>query len=375
VDHSIGSNVRLLVRYNYSPSDFSERGPYITTERVLSTNQSIASSVQTLTTGLNQILTQNLANEVRVNYSKHKVETKYVADNFGGAAPVPDALVFPSGYSSATGSFAMTIDGAGVYTQGKNAIDEQNQVNIVDNVSWIKRSHQAKFGVDYRWLSPSTSPYAYRQQAQFSGVACPSTPSCAGYALSGTSVYGATFSWQSNELSTQNFSAYGQDTWLWTPRLTITYGLRWDINTPPKGKSAENQPYAVIGLNDPATMTLAPRGTSLYQTTYGNVAPRIGFAYQLDGPRKWPMVLRAGLGTFYDLGYGSVGGAFSYFPFEALKIVPGATLPLNAQDASPPPPVTGLPADTIVVADPHLKVPKTYEWNVAMEQSIVAATW
>src|SRR5207253_5088232 len=113
--------------------------------------------------------------------------------------------------------------------------------------------------------------------------------------------------------------AYGQDTWKITPRLTVTYGLRWDVNTPLKGKAATNQPYTVIGLIDPATMTLAPRGTALYQTTYGNVAPRVGFAYQFGGPASSQTVLRAGFGIFYDLGFGSVGGAFSYWPFEALK--------------------------------------------------------
>src|SRR5262249_30619895 len=146
--------------------------------------------------------------------------TKYIADHFGGAVPLPDSLVFPSGSSSTNASFALNINGAGVYTQGKNGTDEQRQVNLIDNFSWTQRNHQLKFGVDYRWLSPFTSPYAYRQQAQFSGVACPGAPPCPGYAVSGTSVYVATFSWQSNTVLSQNFSVYGQDTWKLTPRLT-----------------------------------------------------------------------------------------------------------------------------------------------------------
>jgi len=370
VDHAINSKLSLFGRYNYSPSEFAQRGPLITTERVLSTSQSGASSIQTFTFGLNQVLTPRISNEMRANYSNDRVATRYVPDNFGGAAPLPDSLVFPSGSSSANGSFALNINGAGVYTQGKNATDEQRQVNLIDNASWSKNNHQLRFGVDYRWLSPFTTPYAYRQQAQFSGVICPTTPPCPGYAESGTSVYAATFSWQSNALLSHNFSVYGQDTWELTPGLTVTYGLRWDINTPLKGKTAANQPYAVIGLNDPATMTLAPRGTPLYQTKYGNVAPRLGLAYQFRGPSNSQTVLRTGFGIFYDLGYGSVGGAFSYWPFEALKVVPGATLPLNAQDAAPPPLTTSLPVGTMIVADPNLKLPRTYEWNLAVEQSL-----
>ena len=370
VDHPINSKLNLFGRYNYSPSDFAQRGPYITTERVLSTSQSGSYSIQTFTLGMNQILTPRISNEIRANYSNDRVATKYIADDFGGAVPLPDSRVFPAGYSSANGSFALTINGAGVYTQGKNATDEQRQVNVIDNLSWSKGDHQLKFGVDYRWLSPFTSPYAYRQQAQFSGVTCPTAPPCPGYALSGTSVYAATFSWQSNALLSHNFSAYGQDTWKLRPRLTVTYGLRWDINTPLKGKNLANQPFTVIGLENPATMTLASRGTPLYDTTYGNVAPRVGVVYQSGGEPGWETVLRAGFGIFYDLGYGSLGGAFSYWPFEALKIIPSASLPLTSNDAAPPPLTTSLPVGTMAVADRHLKLPRTYEWNVSLEKSL-----
>jgi len=370
VDHAINSKLNLFGRYNYSPSDFAQRGPYITTERVLSTSQSGSYSIQTFTLGVNHVLTPRISNEIRGNYSNDRVATKYIADNFGGAVPLPDSLVFPSGYSSANGSFALNINGAGVYTQGKNATDEQRQVNVIDNLSWSKGNHQLKFGVDYRWLSPFTSPYAYRQQAQFSGVTCPTAPPCPGYALSGTSVYAATASWQSNAVLSHNFSAYGQDTWKLTPRLTVTYGLRWDINSPLEGKTAANQPYTVILLNDPSTMTLAPRGTPLFQTTYGNLAPRVGLAYQFGQPANSQTVLRAGFGIFYDLGYGSLGGAFSYWPFEALKIIPSTSLPLSGNDAAPPPLTTNLPVGTTIVADPHLKLPRTYQWNAALEQSL-----
>jgi len=372
LDHAINSKLSIFGRYNYSPSDYAQRGILITgTGPVLSTIEKASTSIHTFTVGLNQVLTPRTSNEIRANYSNARVASKFVADNFGGAVPLPDSLVFPSGYSSANGSFAFNIDNVGEYNQGKLATDEQRQVNLIDNFSWSEGDHQLKFGVDYRWLSPFTSPYAYRQQPEFTGVTCPSAPPCPGYALSGTSVYVATFSEQSVAFVTQNFSFYGQDTWKITPRLTITYGLRWDINPPLKGKNLASQPFTVIGLQDPATMTLAPRGTPLYDTTYGNVAPRVGVAYQLGEKPNWTTVLRGGFGVFYDLGYGSLGGASSFsYPFEVFNVFPGATLPLNAQDAAPPPPSTSLPAENMTIADRGLKLPRTYEWNIALEKSL-----
>ena len=107
-------------------------------------------------------------------------------------------------------------------------------------------------------------------------------------------------------LFSQNFSLYGQDTRKVTRRLTLTYGLIWDVNPPLKGKNLANDPFTVTGLSEPSTMTLSPRGTPLYKTSYGNVAPRLGLAYQLSENSGWWSVLRGGFGVFYDLGSGSL---------------------------------------------------------------------
>src|SRR6185295_3115482 len=94
-----------------------------------------------------------------------------------------------------------------------------------------------------------------------------------GGALSGAAQIAAAGTFRSNSLRAQNVSLYGQDTWRLSPVLTVTYGLRWDINPPLKGEDLQNQPFTVVGLEHPATLSLAPRGTPLYGTTYGNVAP------------------------------------------------------------------------------------------------------
>ena len=61
----------------------------------------------------------------------------------------------------------------------------------------------------------------------------------------------------------------------------------------------------------------------------------------------------------------------SYFPFIASKILPApAPFPLSPQDAAPPIPSVNLPVSTILVADPHLKLPRSYQWNVALEQAL-----
>jgi hypothetical protein len=365
VDQIINSKLKLFARYNYSPSNLVQRGPLITTALVLSMSESVSSTVQTLTSGLTEIINPRISNEVLLNYSSQQIGTSYALDNFGGAVPLPDSLVFPSGFSKQNAFFGLYIPGAGEYEEGKQATDRQAQVNLVDNLSVSRGSHEMKFGADYRWLSPSVSPFSYRQYLQFSGLG-----TVAGGALSGTAQLAAVQASQDDALIAQNLSLYGQDTWRIAPRLTFTYGLRWELNPPVKGTNPANQPFTVIGLSNPATMTLAPRGTPLYQTTYGNVAPRIGLAYQLTQSVRWGSVLRGGFGVFYDLGYGSLGAASSYFPYTAENVIFATAVPLSSQNAAPPPITTGLPVDAIFVADPQLKLPETYQWNVALEESL-----
>ena len=364
IDQTINSKLNMFGRYNYSPSNLIQRGP-VSYGPVLSNTSRLSSSVQTGTIGLTMLMAPQISDELRANYSNHRIGTQNYNDNFGGAVPLPDSSLFPAGMTSRTGLFGLYIPGAGQYNQGTSGAVEQRQVNLVDNLSVIKAGHQLKFGVDYRWLAPFTSPFSYRQYIQFTGVSA-----APGGALSGTAQLAATFATQGNALLSQNFSFYGQDTWKVTPRFTLTYGLRWDINPPLKGKNSANDPFTVTGLDNPATIALAPRGAPLYQTTYGNVAPRFGIAWQIGGRSNWMTTLRAGAGVFYDLGQGSLGGVTSYFPYSVSKVIPSAPFPLGAQDARAGVFSTTPPVVTILVADPNLKLPRTYQWNFALEQAI-----
>lgn len=367
LDQVVNAKTNLFFRYNYSPSHVDERGPAVSVGTVLSMTGSLSTSLHTVTAGLTQLIGARTSNELRANFSNHRVGSLYALDDFGGAVPLADSVLFPPGYSSADSLFQFFIGGTGLYRQGFAATDEQRQVNVIDTLAVIRGSHQMKFGVDYRWLAPFSSPFAYSQFAQFSGMTA-----APGGALSGRATFAQSNAYQSNALLSRNLSLYGQDTWKIGSRLTVTYGLRWDINPALKGKNAANDPFTVIGLDDPARMTLAPRGTPLYETTHGNVAPRLGLAYRLGQGPRWGAVLRGGFGVFYDLGQGSLGGVSSAFPYAASKTVQPAPapFPLSAEDAAPPALSVSPPVGTMQIAEPHLKLPRSYQWNVAWEQSL-----
>src|SRR4030095_9758301 len=121
------------------------------------------------------------------------------------------------------------------------------------------------------------------------------------------------------QILSQALSLYGQDTWRVKPRLTLTYGLRWELNPAPSPRNGTVL-ASWTNINDPANLALAPLGTPVYRTTYGNVAPRVGMALKLDP--SGTTVLRAGWGLYYDLGTGAAASRAPSFPNSSDFFIP-----------------------------------------------------
>lgn len=360
VDHTAGSKLTLFGRFNYAPSETTQRA---VTEGLLNNLETTRLKTETLTLGATQTLSAKSSNDLRVNYSRSSAKDFFRLDNFAGGVPPPDSVLF-SPFAKPQESFFLFLVGPVNYLVGGAGLTNfQRQLNVVDNLSLTARTHQLKFGADYRRLTPSLATSKATVNALYDDVdaVIANSPSFVGVAASPDRF----------PLFT-NFSAYAQDSWRATSRLTLTYGLRWELNTPPSDRRG-NDPFTVTGLDNPATMTLAPRGTPLWQTAYDNFAPRVGVAYQVSQAKGRETVLRGGFGLFYDVGTGPSGNAFlaGGFPYLTLFTLPNAfpidytRVSLPALNRSPSPPYGDL-----VLFDPHLKLPVTYQWNVAVEQSL-----
>src|SRR5262249_36579205 len=119
IDHVVSSTINLFGRYNYSPSTVEQRGPVFSSGRVLSTTSVLSSSVHTATFGMSELIGHAMSHESRVNYSSQSVDNNYVADQFGGAVPLPNSLFYPSGFSTSNSNFIIVVGGAGEFVQGQ----------------------------------------------------------------------------------------------------------------------------------------------------------------------------------------------------------------------------------------------------------------
>jgi len=366
IDHKLMDRLTLFGRYNYSPSESDQRGPG---PQTLSTLLSSRITTQTVTLGTTWTISPRIVNDLRFNYSRVNAASSESLDNFGGAVPLA-SLPLPSPYTSQNAQFALFIAGLmhGELLTGRNAQDLQRQINVVDTVSLTKGSHALKFGLDFRRLSPPFAPPLYLQQAVLGSVPAAEMGQRAQGVVQATAAATVLF---------RNFGSFVQDTWRIVPRAALTYGLRWDLDSAPSSLTGPNI-VGVTGynLNDFSQLGIAPAGTAPFKTTYGNVAPRIGLAYQLTQNQGWETVIRGGFGVFYDLVSSQVGPAVIGAggpPFSAVKrFGPGGpgTFPLDPVSSAPPTiPSTGS-ISRLYAFNPNLKLPYTLEWNVALEQAL-----
>jgi hypothetical protein len=360
IDQAIGKHFNLFGRYNIAPSNlFNIASQGYQTPSAAETPRL---RTQTATIGLTWTISSTMANEFRFNYSRNSLVRAEELSTFGGAVPPPESLLFPSGYSPSTGAvidFNVLDLGNTEWGIGPDANNIQRQVNVVDNFSVQRGTHALKFGVDYRRLFPIYNPPNYFISSY---MVTPLDPS-----IDGTGIYIATGA----DLLYRNVGSYAQDTWKVNSRLSVTYGLRWDFDFPPKITN-NSPPIPAVTTSNPFTAALAPAGTPVFHTRYKDFAPRLGIAYQLRQTAGRETVLRVGAGLFNDLAAEEAadGVSFASYPYGGSKTLGSLVFPLTASEAAPP---TISPSGSVTGIDPHLRPPLIYQWNATLEQSLGSA--
>jgi hypothetical protein len=353
MDYQPWKRVSLFGRYSDAPSSLGQRaGSYSD-----STVAAIKYRTQSLTVGSNQVIPSGWTNEFRFNYSRSRATNSRTLDDFGGAVVPPDSVLYPS-FASPQSSTFFFFAGSGLqFTTGNAGGNLVQQFNVIDNVSRILGTHQIKLGLDWRRLNAESGLVPYQLQYNFNSLS---------QVLVNVAPNVRVLSRTANvQLVFPNWSLFVQDTWKATRALTITYGLRWEYDAAPSSPNG-TLPFTVIGVSNLATMTLAPQGTALWHAQKDDFAPRLGLAWQ-PHPN---LVIRAGAGIFYDLGYSAIANGTSAFPYVQQKTICNAAFPLTDAQAAPPPFRTTPPVSLLAVVDPNHFLPRTYEWNMAVEQAL-----
>ncbi len=313
----------------------------------------------------------NVQNEARVSYGR-------IGFTFG----LPASTTSNPLYDQPTVSIA-NIQGYGIpggIPQGRF----HNTYQIQDTLSWIKGKHTWKFGTDLSNTRVRDAvPFNY-----YGAIGFNDGPTTADY--KGLANYIDDFGGHSSTVS-QNFGSatarpmlysqnyFATDTWRPLADLSIDLGFRYEYNGAPF--NTPYTPYPGIDQSQIACFPLTPgSGTcnTKEQSYYSQWGPRAGIAYSPTVFGQHKSVVRVGFGAFYDV-------VFTNIIDNIQATAPAAASPVITSNTSS----RGTPnwdqqfANLNHVAKPtdssdpivnNLKSPRTFHWNLNLEQELPWAT-
>jgi hypothetical protein len=206
------------------------------------------------------------------------------------------------GYSELPGGSDIGVNIPGYAYFGRepySTVDRiEKRYQFTDSATVTHGKHTFKFGGDVNVIQLRTSkPQIFQLDfggdVNFGGISLgagtPSTTPAQGYGLGIPQTYIQGIGNANQTFDNLPFAFFAQDTWRMTPRFTVNYGLRYDVEISP--------------LFAPATAINAAAEKSLgvvegIPRNYKNIAPRFGIAWDPAGDGK--TVVRAGYGLFYD---------------------------------------------------------------------------
>lgn len=331
-DYTFSQKNRLYVTYDLEQGTYNTSDPYAGAIPVAGGGGADTGGYESYENNVISVaddhtFTANLLNEARATYFISPVTEKSLVDgtNLATQFGIKNANIpgFPQTYG-----FPQIQDGTGAITGGstfKPFDARENVLGLIDSVSYTKAQHNVKAGYEYRKLKSLSSyslfpvPYEYfagpgsnftsdPNYCYYSYSPCSTTtgfynPSAfyfnggseiADILLGMPEVVDQGLQFVVPQTSANEHTVYVQDYWQITPKINITYGVRYEYLQP---FVEQNNNQANFDLNT-LNINIAGRGANSRSLVYSNTSdlmPRVGVAMQLN-PKT---VLRGGYGVFY----------------------------------------------------------------------------
>jgi hypothetical protein len=331
IDHAFTPRVTAFGRYNVSPS-VSEFGNTQVNHLDL--------RWRSVTAGLSVRPRPDLVLDLRANASTVRVNSYW--QQMGEAASAPcylDSVMLALVHSSGRCGYLLrlSVAGLGQFISGSEGAREQGQYQLVAVAGLTRGGHSFQMTADYRRLSPRRRDGAGSIGAIAESLSDLNADHNLWLAVAGP---------QNSSTVLREYSASLRDTWRITPRLTATYGLRWDFSPAP---GAGRDAYYL----DPIQGTMRVYQRPIWPAQYRNLAPRVGVAWR---PGEGRTVVRAGGGIYYGSSLSIATDLINGGPFSLWQYANGKYAPFS-----------------MVLSYgfmPDLRLPLVKQWNVSVEHSL-----
>lgn len=316
LDHNLTSGHSVFVRYQWKKDDYRIPGARSALPPTTAGTSTNLRQMHFWTVGDIWAVRPNMFNEFRgglvvlASGSYSDINGQDLLNQIGvqGLPPRPYAPGVPN----------FSVSGLTTYTQSLLNPVNDGHWQLGDNFTWVQGRHTMKFGVEMvRWF---VNRYLNTNAALFGNFSFQNrfTRQPYGDFLMGlpTTVtrldpfLAQYFRWN-------DFAFYAQDDFKVTRSLTLSYGLRYELNLPASARDNNFYSYdpgtrqvvipAAASRNlfspyFPATLPVTTADTlgldnTLRKADSNNWAPRFGFSYQLDSEGK--TVVRGGAGVYF----------------------------------------------------------------------------
>ena len=331
VDHFTTEKLHIFGRYSLakfninSPGIYGPAGGpgYDPSGSVSSFAGQSTSLNHSIAAGFDYVVHPNLFTDFRFGFFRYQV---HVVPNGLETTPAGDAgipgLNLDKTFTGGMPAFFINDYGNNLfkfgYALGVNGcncplIENEKQIQFVNNWTKVQGNHTIKFGADirraYNLRVPSDQHRAGQLSFNAAGTQGPSGggSGLATFLVGNVQLFQRYVSSVEDASETQNrWFFYGQDTWRVSQKLTVNYGIRWELYRPQSVNGPGKGGYVDLGTGEVLVAGSPGVGLNLnVQARLTDIAPRLGIAYQLNSKT----VVRTGYGRGYDLGvFGSIFG-------------------------------------------------------------------
>ena len=415
IDHYMGTKNQVYGRWSWKNLPFSSQATAFSLTQLLPPIANLEAN-RNLLIGDSYTITPTLVNEFRFGYSDLNTRQSFP---YSGASVVSNLGLTGLDLSHAgnDGGFPgfNFSSGTGFSRIGHGDIGPSHSrtLQYTDNLTWIKGQHTMKFGLDWRTVSYSRVN-TFGAADEFGSLNFDGSFSGNSFAdlLLGLPASNLVFDiGPPIDQNSQHFAAYAQDEWRILKSLTLSFGLRWELQPPFSEKNGNianfNPSNGGMVYPDIAAKLLPPAAQVLYQinacpgvvatlpcspvqtasqahlpqglryTYFKDFDPRISLAWRPFGNDK--TVFRTGFGIYTVPQLGGVAyqmtglastPALFYFNFLE-NGTPQFQLPSVAYgNGGLIPQIVGT-YEYYVAQDIHYRDPQSAQWNVTIERQFL----